>query len=433
MRRGRSLRGVTIVGLAALWLVAGLFGFARYLDAYYQYRGFAPLRDPRGVPQGRVVRETFFSTALDRQASYLVYLPPGYESPSMRNRRFPALYLLHGSPGKPENFLKIAGFGVRLDVLVRARQVKPMLLVMPDGRVAGDSFSDTEWANGARGRYADFVLGVVADADRQLRTDPARGARVLAGYSEGAFGAVNIGLHAPATFAGIEAWSGYYFEGRSGTFAKASQAVLDANSPLGYATSLGRAIAANPLRVFLYTGKADPQARQMAPLVAELRAAGAEAASAIYPGAHDWGLWRSHAADMLELANRDFGLAPRLARRASVRAARRAERVGLAVAAQARRAARLAAVVHDRQVAVCRSSANTVERSAADELARLSARGLGVVRHHLVRNCLITPPGQPVLVRLCDRLPLTIAIERRSALSRRRAITVRCLRAVAHG
>ncbi|MCA1689561.1 MAG: hypothetical protein LC720_03695, partial [Actinobacteria bacterium] len=263
-----------------------------------------------------------------------------------------------------------------------------------------------------------------------LRANRARTARVLAGYSEGGYGAVNIGLHHLATFAGIQSWSGYYVEGRSGTFAGASAATLGDNSPLDYAASLGREVARHPVRVFLYTGNRDPQAPQMAPLVAELRAAGVEATSAVYPGAHDWGLWYGHATQMLVLAARDFTHPPKRSAAPRASAARHALLAGVAVAAAARHAAHVNALLHDRQLAGCRSQVAVVARSASAELARLSRHGLLVVHYHLVRECLIADVRRAPTLILCARLPDVIAIERRTALRRRIAISAGCRRAV---
>jgi enterochelin esterase-like enzyme len=154
----------------------------------------------------------FYSPALHRQADYLVYVPTHY-NPA---RRYPVLYLLHGTPGRPQNFINIVDIDVRLDTLISRARVVPMVLVFPDGRVNGSMFSDSEWANAGHGNYESYVLDVMHDVDHRFPTQPARTARVLAGYSEGGFGATNIGLHHLDSFAGIESWSGYFVENRFG-------------------------------------------------------------------------------------------------------------------------------------------------------------------------------------------------------------------------
>ncbi|MGI8558402.1 MAG: alpha/beta hydrolase [Solirubrobacteraceae bacterium] len=416
--------------MASLWLAGGLAAAARYAYSYYEYRGFSPLKNPVGVPSGRLIHESFYSAALGREASYDVYLPPQYDLPAWRQQRFPSMYLLHGSPGKPENFIKIAGIAVRLDVLLRARQVGPMLLVLPDGRQGGNTMSATEWANGSKGRYADFVLDVVRDVDLRLRSRPARAARVLAGYSEGGYGAMNVGLRHLDVFAGIESWSGYFVQDRGGTFAGASPATLAANSPLDYAGSLDAQIAAFPLRAFVYAGSRDGDAQQMAPLAAELTAAGATANTATYPGSHDWALWRAHAEKMLRIANGDFTLAPTRAAPLAPVAARRALLAGRRAATGALIRGRQEAARNAAQLASCRVVVRQVERGAAREFARFSPRGRAVVGMHILFDCLTVPRQASVSLAVCGHLPRVIAIARRDALRRRRRIVAGCSRAL---
>ena len=289
--------------LAVLWGLGGLLLGRDYVHAYAEYRGFAPPRLPHGVPGGRVVDVHFLSPALHRRARYLVYLPPGY---APRTHRYPVLYLLHGAPGGPQVFVHIDAIGTYLSVGIHRHRIRPMLVVMPDGRVHGDNFSRTAWADARQGDYARFVLDVQRNVDQRFATVRSRRARVLAGYSEGAYGAINIGLHHPAIFGALEAWSGYYSVLPYGPFQGASPAQITANSPLDYAATLGASFAHRPTNAFLYTGTSDSDRAQLAPMLAELRAIGIHAVGRTYRGGHDWAMWRSHTPAMLLVASRDM-------------------------------------------------------------------------------------------------------------------------------
>src|SRR5689334_16506361 len=50
----------------------------------------------------------------------VVYTPPGYDDPANAARRYPVLYLLHGSPGNPWNFIKIGHWDRLLDQMAAA-------------------------------------------------------------------------------------------------------------------------------------------------------------------------------------------------------------------------------------------------------------------------------------------------------------------------
>jgi S-formylglutathione hydrolase FrmB len=298
------MRRATAV-LVSAWLVVGLVGAWTYGHHYYVYRGFPRPKDPPGVAHGRLVTVHFFSPALGSRREYTVYLPPGYSRAAARGRRFPVLYLLHGSPAQPREFVDAGDLTVAADVAFSRRHVRPFLIVLPDGR-DGTYTSDTEWADTPHGRYASFVLDTVRAVDTRWATLRARRDRAIGGLSEGAYGAVNIALHNLDRFGVVEAWSGYYTQTPTGPFRHASRAELAANSPAAYVPALAGRLRALPLRAFVYGGRQDPDTSQLMPFATELRATGASVVARIYPGRHDWRLWRSQMPHMLAWSGETF-------------------------------------------------------------------------------------------------------------------------------
>lgn len=244
----------------------------------------------------------FYSPSLGRKADYRVVLPPGYLP---LRQHYPVFYLLHGSPGRPQVYEAIAHLDVRLENLISQHRVRPMMLVFPDGRIGGSTYSDSEWANTPSGRYESYVLDVVRDVDSRFATVPRRQDRVIAGFSAGGYGAANVALHHLAAFGSVEVWSGYFAQTRSGVFARASPTELAANSPIDYVPSLRTELAHRPLRAFMFVGRDDRGSHRIAAMAGALRAAGAHVRYAIYPGGHDWQLWNGHMTQMLMLASRD--------------------------------------------------------------------------------------------------------------------------------
>src|SRR5258708_36159100 len=89
------------------------------------------------------------SPQLPQPLSACVYLPLGYDHPSNRRRRYPVVYLLHGSPGRPRDWLEEGEIANIEDSLIAAGEIAPMILVAADGRgPAGDS-ECTGWLDGA--------------------------------------------------------------------------------------------------------------------------------------------------------------------------------------------------------------------------------------------------------------------------------------------
>lgn len=287
------------------WVAAGIFGVTSYVHNYYRYRGFAPPADPIGVQAGHTVTETFWSEALHARRSYLIYLPPGYAHAAAHGARFPVLYMLHGSPGTGQLFIDAGGVGVALDRLVAAGRVRPFLIVLPNG-TDGTFMSDTEWANTSHGRYESFVLDTVKAVDATWPTIADRRHRGLAGNSEGAYAAVNVGLRHLDLFSLAEAWSGYFDQSRQGPFAHAPRALVAANSPVRYVSRLAPALVSEPFHALIFSGSREPDGRPNARFARLLGRSGATVSFHILRGGHTWQLWRSQAQNSMLFAGRWF-------------------------------------------------------------------------------------------------------------------------------
>ena len=244
-------------------------------------------------------RASFPSSSLPGEGSFFVYLPPGYASTT---RRYPVLYLLHGRNGHANAFLEI-GIQESLDRLIAARAIPPMIAVMIQDRPGLKNWRDL----GPR-HSETYVIEVQELVDRMLRTIPTRAARAIAGSSMGGFGAMNVALTNPLRFAVVESWLGF-FNNLEGAL-RADQRVI---SRLG-------------LHAFLYGAAADPVAvpAEDPEFAAELRAAGAQAESAIYPGGHSLEKVREHLDTGLLFAGRSLDEAQQ--RAAAEEAQRRAAR-----------------------------------------------------------------------------------------------------------
>jgi enterochelin esterase-like enzyme len=260
------------------------------------------------VAPGRLVHESFWSPALGQKRSYLVYTPPGYAAQAARGRRFPVLYLLHGSPGTPKQFINIARVGIGLDQGLANHTLRPFLIAMPSGS-NGTFRSETEWADTPHGRYESLVREVVRSVDSRFATRRGRRFRAIGGNSEGGYAAVNLTLRNPRLFSIGESWSGYLWQNHKGAFAGATEASVRANDPQRYAPLLRAQLRRYPVHFFIYKGTREPsvvkvRARKVA---GELSRAGAHVTFAIYKGGHDWKIWRDQTPRMLAYANRWFG------------------------------------------------------------------------------------------------------------------------------
>jgi enterochelin esterase-like enzyme len=289
--------------LAAAFLGIGSYGAWDYVHNYLVYRGFPPPRDPPGVRAGKLERVYFFSRPLRRRDSYLVYLPAGYAAAAARGAHFPVLYLLHGTGSYAPHFIDVGLVGVKLDELLAAHRIKPLLVVMPEA-VDGTLNHDTEWANTPHGAYASAVLATVRQVDSRWATIPSRRGRAIGGLSMGGYGAVNIALRHLGLFSTAESWSGYFTQTHDGVYAGASPAALRAASPQDYVGGLAAPLRRFPLHVLLYAGSSDPFRHQQGRFARELRSLGVAVRSMLVPGRHSWALWRRETPLALRYASR---------------------------------------------------------------------------------------------------------------------------------
>jgi hypothetical protein len=99
----------------------------------------------------------------------------------------------------------------RMDRLIQSREVRPMILVLPD---ASTSYGGSQYLNSsATGNYEDHILELVRHIDQKYRTIPERNFRGVAGKSSGGYGATMFGMHHPDVFGLVADHSGdKYFE-----------------------------------------------------------------------------------------------------------------------------------------------------------------------------------------------------------------------------
>lgn len=245
-----------------------------------------------GQSRGAVVTLTISDVGVGFDARRaLVYLPPQYFSNP--DERFPVVYLLHGSPGMPVDWLR--GGGAATAGLAAARDGHPQILVIP--HLSRNWLDDSECVDGAHMLVETYVVhDLVPAIDHQLRTvaDPA--ARALAGMSAGGYCALNLGLRNRAVFGSIIDMSGFTHPTQNGgmtaLFGHRSDlaAVVAANSPDLYAARLS---ASPSTRIYMICGTSDHSAiTQMLRMRDTLQRRGIPVTWSSRPGGHTYGVWR---------------------------------------------------------------------------------------------------------------------------------------------
>jgi pimeloyl-ACP methyl ester carboxylesterase len=273
--------GVVAFAVAAVF---GIAGVNRFYD-YYQSWG-AIASDISGQPSGVVTalpalgqhsrllptlshtalyakRGLLISTALPGAHSHisrngLIYLPPQYFQPRYVGYRFPALELLHGSPGQPLDWETALHTSTTYFRLV-THGLRPVVLVIPDAN--GSLTSSSQCLDEIGGPLNDTYLSqdVPADITASLRVQPPGPHWGVAGYSEGGFCAANLALRHPTSYGAAGVMSGYFqpiSSGQNGRDPFHGDVVAEgANDPMSLAARLNS--QDHPPAFWVMSGKAD--------------------------------------------------------------------------------------------------------------------------------------------------------------------------------
>ena len=139
-----------------------------------------------------------------------VYLPPQYFQPGYQTYRFPVIELIHGQPGKPEDWITVVGVTGTYDHLLEERLARPAVVVMPDAN--GGARISLQCLNQVGGPQDLTYLAVDLPNQiaRTLRVQRPGSAWGVAGYSEGGFCAANMALRYPHRYGFAAALSGYF-------------------------------------------------------------------------------------------------------------------------------------------------------------------------------------------------------------------------------
>lgn len=132
-------------------------------------------RPPR-LPEG-FRQVNWPSRALRKEMAFFIYLPASYH---MEAKRWPVLYLLHGSGHDRRSVLEEVRLQDQVGLLGDA------ILIIPDG-------DQGWWLDSPRvhdSQYGQYVLELVDLVDRRFRTAASRAARGVSGFSMGGFGAM---------------------------------------------------------------------------------------------------------------------------------------------------------------------------------------------------------------------------------------------------
>jgi enterochelin esterase family protein len=158
----------------------------------------AALWQARDVPHGKVEINWQRSTVLNGETRWIwIYTPPGYTTET--KRRYPVLYLFHGSNDVAAGWTLAGCANLILDNLLAEKKAVPMIVVMPSGWTP--SGGQVMTADATKDPFNDELLkDIIPFVEATYRTPGTADTRALSGLSMGGIQTLNIGLHNLGTF-----------------------------------------------------------------------------------------------------------------------------------------------------------------------------------------------------------------------------------------
>ena len=148
------------------------------------------------VPKGRVDTVMLASKAWGKSLKINVYLPPDFAT----GKRYPVLWLLHGSNMDADQWLKTGEVNRYMDNLISRGAIQPFVIVMPSSE--GVPYT---------GKSEQFITQELrAWLAKTYGLETSRAESAVAGMSMGGFGAFDLPLRHPDLYGLSVALSGYF-------------------------------------------------------------------------------------------------------------------------------------------------------------------------------------------------------------------------------
>jgi enterochelin esterase-like enzyme len=162
--------------------------------------------EARDVPHGTVEIQNHKATALGGEMRPVwIYKPPGYDSGG--RKRYPVLYLLHGSNDTPAGWTMVGRANYIMDNLLAEKKAREMIIVMPFGHAVHFDAPRDQQQNNAQ-KFEEYLFKDLAPlVESSYRIKKGRDNHAIVGLSMGGGQALQIGLGHLDTFSAVGAFS----------------------------------------------------------------------------------------------------------------------------------------------------------------------------------------------------------------------------------
>jgi enterochelin esterase-like enzyme len=239
-------------------------------DGYYE---------ERNVPHGDIRIKRYYSNVTNSWRNFYMYTPPGYDK--NLSEKYPVLYLMHGGGEDQRGWATQGKIDLILDNLIAAKKAVPMMVVMVDGNLPLNSFSEESLKTFEK----ELKQTIIPFTEKNYRVKPEAQFRALAGLSMGGIQTLYAGVKNTDLFSYLGVFSSGWFASQKELsdpqydFMKNNADKINSNLKLLWISQGGKEdIAYNNCKIML--SKFDEM---------KIKYTYSE-----YPGGHTWPVWRNN-------------------------------------------------------------------------------------------------------------------------------------------
>ena len=240
----------------------------------------------KDVPHGEIRRVRYYSKRLEAWRPVYVYTPPGYDAD--QNKKYPVLYIQHGAGEDETGWGKQGKLDIILDNAIAGGKTTPMLVVMSNEYIKSDIGAgyNSDSSNAFMDLFKEELLDtIVPFVEKNFRARTDREGRGIAGLSMGGGIAFRIGMLNLDKFAYVGVFSSSAFRGEGNEIYDQEKQVPGIfKEPEKYNKALKV--------LYISTGDKDRSVDFTKKTVSTFKEKGLKVESNVFPGSHEWHVWR---------------------------------------------------------------------------------------------------------------------------------------------
>ena len=241
----------------------------------------------RNVPHGDIRIKRYYSVVTKSWRQFYLYTPPGYDENI--NDKYPVLYILHGGGEDQRGWATQGRADLIIDNLIAEKKAVPMLVVMVDGNMPVQAFSEEV----LKVFESELKKCVIPFIEKNNRVKNESKYRALAGLSMGGIQTLYVGINNTDMFSYLGVFSSGWIQPMQNNTANAQYEFMKNNADR---------INSNLKEFWIAMGgKEDIAYKNCQAMLSKFDEMKIRYTYSEYPGGHTWPVWRNNLYNFAQL------------------------------------------------------------------------------------------------------------------------------------